>query len=62
MHVLATMFINDLHKRYTGGVYGQEGSSRISLEHTRAIVDAIHNGSLADSACSDFPVFRLQVV
>ena len=46
---------------YTGGAYGHPGASRISLRHTRAIVDAIHSGELAEAACSPSHVFGLQV-
>ena len=47
--------------RYHGGSFGQPGSSRISLRHTRAIVDAIHSGELSSAECSTSPVFGLQV-
>ncbi len=35
--------------------------SRIKLTHTRAIIDAIHSGALADVAVTKEPVFNLSV-
>ena len=46
----------------TGWVGGQYGvGSRISLKHTRAILDAIHSGELDKAPCVSTPVFGLQV-
>jgi len=44
---------------WTGGAYGV--GSRIKLRYTRAIVDAIHSGALADVATLEDPVFGFQV-
>jgi phosphoenolpyruvate carboxykinase (ATP) len=44
---------------YFGGVYGV--GQRIALEHTRAIVDAIHSGQLSAAPTTEEPVFGLQV-
>jgi phosphoenolpyruvate carboxykinase (ATP) len=44
---------------WTGGGYGV--GNRIDLKHTRAIVDAIHNGSLRDTETSCNPIFGLHV-
>jgi phosphoenolpyruvate carboxykinase (ATP) len=44
---------------WSGGAYGT--GSRIKLKYTRAIIDAIHNGSLANVATQEDPVFGLQV-
>ena len=44
---------------WTGGPYGT--GSRIKLKYTRAIVDAIHAGTLAGVSCVEDPVFGLQV-
>ncbi|MFQ5489275.1 MAG: phosphoenolpyruvate carboxykinase (ATP) [Phycisphaerae bacterium] len=44
---------------WTGGAYGT--GSRISLKHTRTIVDAVLAGELADAEFSTDPVFGLQV-
>lgn len=46
----------------TGWIKGGYGSGeRISLQHTRAIIDAIHNGELQKATYSTLPVFNLQV-
>ncbi len=45
---------------WSGGPYGV--GSRISLPYTRAIVDAIHGGRLADAPTEQDPVFGLHVV
>jgi len=45
---------------WTGGAYGV--GKRIKLAHTRAIIDAIHDGTLADARTSLDPVFGLDVV
>lgn len=44
---------------WVGGQYGV--GSRISLKHTRAILDAIHSGELDRAPCVQTPVFGLQV-
>jgi phosphoenolpyruvate carboxykinase (ATP) len=44
---------------WTGGSYGV--GSRISLLHTRAIIDAIHDGSLAAAPTAEDPIFGFQV-
>ncbi len=44
---------------YTGGKYGV--GRRMSLKHTRAIIDAIHDGSLQDVEYATSPIFGLQV-
>lgn len=47
---------------WVGGKYGV--GSRISLKHTRAIIDAIHSGALNDSDSaqwSNYGVFNLAV-
>ncbi|GBG84500.1 hypothetical protein CBR_g38782 [Chara braunii] len=43
---------------WTGGSYGE--GHRMKLSHTRAIIDAIHDGSLKDVACTTIPIFNLQ--
>lgn len=45
---------------WTGGPYGV--GKRISLKHTRAIVDAIHRGRLTDAPTEQDPIFGLHVV
>lgn len=44
---------------WTGGSYGV--GSRIELEHTRAIIDAIHNGLIDDVDTTTDPVFGFEV-
>ena len=44
---------------WTGGPYGV--GRRMSLKHTRAIIDAIHDGSLARANTVEDPVFGFQV-
>jgi len=44
---------------WSGGAYGV--GSRIKLRYTRAIIDAIHAGTLADVPTVEDPVFGLQV-
>ena len=44
---------------YTGGAYGT--GRRISLKHTRAIIDAIHDGALNDVEVIEDPVFKVAV-
>jgi phosphoenolpyruvate carboxykinase (ATP) len=43
-----------------GGAYGT--GKRISLKHTRAIIDAIHAGALARPTTERDPVFGIDVV
>jgi phosphoenolpyruvate carboxykinase (ATP) len=43
-----------------GGAYGV--GKRISLKHTRAIIDAIHSGALAEAPTERDPVFGFDVV
>jgi phosphoenolpyruvate carboxykinase (ATP) len=43
----------------TGGAYGT--GSRMSLKHTRAIIDAVHSGELEDIATETDPVFGVSV-
>jgi len=46
----------------TGWVKGPYGKGeRISLKHTRAIIDAIHSGELEQAQCSTLPIFNLKV-
>jgi phosphoenolpyruvate carboxykinase (ATP) len=45
---------------WTGGGYGV--GKRISLKHTRAIIDAIHAGSLATAKKQRHPVFGIDIV
>jgi phosphoenolpyruvate carboxykinase (ATP) len=45
---------------WSGGPYGT--GSRISIRHTRAIIDAIHEGTLANAPAEADPVFRFNVV
>jgi phosphoenolpyruvate carboxykinase (ATP) len=45
---------------WSGGRYGV--GKRISLKHTRAILDAIHDGSLATARTERDPVFGFDVV
>jgi phosphoenolpyruvate carboxykinase (ATP) len=44
---------------WTGGAYGV--GKRMSLKHTRAIIDAIHDGSLATAPTAEDPVFGFAV-
>ncbi len=44
---------------WSGGAYGT--GSRIKLKYTRAIIDAIHSGALADVATAEDPVFGFSV-
>jgi phosphoenolpyruvate carboxykinase (ATP) len=43
----------------TGGAYGT--GERMSLKHTRAIIDAIHNGGLDDVQTQEDPVFGVGI-
>jgi len=44
---------------WSGGAYGV--GARMSLKYTRAIIDAIHDGSLAKAATETDPIFGLEV-
>jgi len=44
---------------WSGGAFGT--GSRISLKHTRAIIDAIHTGDLANANFSNDPVFGVGI-
>ncbi|MFK7984914.1 MAG: phosphoenolpyruvate carboxykinase (ATP) [Sandaracinaceae bacterium] len=44
---------------WTGGAYGT--GHRMSLPHTRAIIDAIHSGALADAPTVEDPIFGFSV-
>lgn len=44
---------------WTGGKYGT--GQRCPLRYTRAIVDAVHDGSLAQATYEAFPVFNLNI-
>ncbi|MBX2799229.1 MAG: phosphoenolpyruvate carboxykinase (ATP) [Myxococcales bacterium] len=44
---------------WTGGPYGV--GQRMSIAHTRAIIDGIHSGALAESATVEDPLFGFQV-
>ncbi|MEM9187233.1 MAG: phosphoenolpyruvate carboxykinase (ATP) [Planctomycetota bacterium] len=44
---------------WSGGAYGV--GERISIKHTRAIIDAIHDGSLCDTPMAEDPVFGVGV-
>ncbi|MBR2584218.1 MAG: phosphoenolpyruvate carboxykinase (ATP) [Thermoguttaceae bacterium] len=44
---------------WAGGKYGV--GSRLSIKHTRAIVDGIHSGELAGAECVTDPIFGLHV-
>ena len=44
---------------WTGGSYPD--AARIDLKHTRAVIDAIHDGSLADAPTETDPVFGMEV-
>ena len=45
---------------WTGGVYGT--GTRFKLGHTRAIIDAIHNGSLKDAPTVNDSLFGFEIV
>jgi ATP-dependent phosphoenolpyruvate carboxykinase len=45
---------------WAGGAYGT--GKRISLKNTRAIIDAIHSGSLAQAKTERDPVFGFDIV
>jgi len=44
---------------WTGGAYGT--GKRMSIKHTRAIIDAINNGTLADAPTAKDPIFGFEV-
>ncbi|KAL8287464.1 hypothetical protein RQP46_003322 [Phenoliferia psychrophenolica] len=44
---------------WAGGAYGV--GKRCPLKHTRAIIDAIHDGSLAKAEFTNFPTFNLKI-
>ncbi len=44
---------------WSGGAYGT--GSRIKLAHTRAIIDAIHDGELANAPTDEDPIFGLAI-
>ncbi|KAI8870740.1 PEP carboxykinase N-terminal domain-containing protein [Ramicandelaber brevisporus] len=44
---------------WNGGKYGE--GKRISLKYSRAIIDAIHSGELANAEYETYPVFGLQI-
>ncbi len=48
-----------LNTGWTGGKYGV--GRRCPLKYTRAIVDAIHNGSLKNAEYENFGVFNLAI-
>lgn len=48
-----------LNTGWTGGSYGE--GNRMSLNHTRAIIDAIHSGELAQQPIVRDPIFGLDV-
>jgi phosphoenolpyruvate carboxykinase (ATP) len=45
---------------WTGGAFG--AGKRISLAHTRAIIDAIHAGALSDAPVQRDPTFGLEII
>lgn len=44
---------------WAGGKYGV--GKRMSLKHTRAIIDAIHSGELLKADCKESPMFKFQI-
>ena len=44
---------------WCGGKYGV--GRRLSIKHTRAIIDGIHSGELAEAECVTDPIFGLQI-
>ncbi|MEQ8790759.1 MAG: phosphoenolpyruvate carboxykinase (ATP) [Pirellulaceae bacterium] len=45
---------------WSGGAYG--AGARMKLKFTRAVIDAIHSGALADAPVETDPIFGLNVV
>ncbi|CDI77036.1 phosphoenolpyruvate carboxykinase, putative [Eimeria acervulina] len=50
-----------LNTGWVCGGYGAKEGRRISLQYTRAMVDAIHDGSLAKQQFEEMPIFKLRV-
>jgi len=48
-----------LNTGWTGGAYGE--GSRISLKYTRAMIDAVNDGSLEKSEYEEMPIFGLRI-
>jgi len=48
-----------LNTGWTGGAYGT--GSRISLKYTRAMIDAVHDGTLEKAEFEEMPLFKLLV-
>jgi len=48
-----------LNTGWTGGAYGK--GKRMSIKHTRKLVDAIHSGELAKADYTTIPIFDMQV-
>jgi phosphoenolpyruvate carboxykinase (ATP) len=48
-----------LNTGWTGGAYGK--GKRMSIKHTRKLVDAIHSGELSKADYTTIPVFDMQV-
>jgi len=48
-----------LNTGWTGGAYGE--GSRISLKYTRAMIDAVNDGSLENSEYEEMPIFGLRI-
>lgn len=46
---------------WSGGRFGTKNGRRCPLKYTRAILDAIHSGELANAEYEDFDVFNLKV-
>ena len=46
---------------WTGGRFGSPAGRRCPLRYTRAIVDAVHSGSLEHAEYENFGVFNLQI-
>lgn len=44
---------------WNGGAYGV--GKRVALKHTRAIIDAIHNGELKNAEYENYPIFNLPI-
>lgn len=65
----ATMLADKMHHHkadawlintgWTGGKYG--AGKRIALKYSRAILDAIHSGELANAEYEEFPIFGLSI-